>query len=424
VNTGFFSPTQLASKSSVPMLPQCGRCGLYRYCDSPKMPVYGDGRRKILVVGQSPGAHEDRQHRPFSPDGDAGGLLHDMLGKLGVNLYRDCWVTNALRCRPWEMSKAQNVVNRTPTRLEVGYCRPFLIQALEELEPETVVLLGAEAVQSMIGWLWKDNVGTVSRWRGWRIPCQKLNAWVCPTWHPSFIMRTDYGESGERGDDWKGDRDNETRKGIFERDLQAAFETNGRPWQEVPDYKKQVKLIHDPVQAAFYIRQFAKSSRPVAFDYENSPLKPDRSDSWISCCSMSNGKHTIAYPWLGEAVVATGEFLKSDVPKVASNMKHETRWSMRHFGFRPRNWVFDTMLAAHTLDNRPDITSVKFQAFVLLGQELWNKDVEPFFDSKGSNEHNRIKEIPLERILTYCGMDSLMEILVAKKQAKQLKVEL
>ena len=79
------------------------------------------------------------------------------------------------------------------------------------------------------------------------------------------------------------------------------------------------------------------------------------------------------------------------------------------------------MLAAHVLDNRPGITSLKFQAFVLLGQENYNSHIKPFLKAKKGSKFNRIHELDLNDLLLYGGLDSYLEYWVAMKQIKLLE---
>jgi uracil-DNA glycosylase family 4 len=396
------------------LVPRCGVCRLDRGCSSPKMPVYGEGRRGVLVVGEAPGETEDRQNRPLV--GKAGQRLRTILRGLGVDLDRDCWTTNALICRP--------PGNEIPDPRMVDYCRPNVIKTIGELNPSTIVLLGGVAVRSVVSWLWGEDTGVdsmkgrkgkrgkddpVRRWVGWRIPSQQLNAWVCPTYHPSFVERA------------LDSRDPVPQLLVTEH-LRAAFALEGRPWAEVPDYQSQVTVETNPDTAADIIYEMMYR-KAIAFDYETDRLKPDNSDSRIVCCSMSDGDYTIAYPWAGKAITATAAVLKSNVPKIASNMKFEDRWTRAKLGFHVRNWAWDTMLAAHVLDNRPGISGLKFQAFVLLGQGEYDKSVKPYLKSDGdsANSRNRVTECPLEDLLLYCGVDSLLEVLVAKKQRRMMK---
>lgn len=365
------------------------------------MPVSGKGRKGILVIGEAPGREEDEQNKPFV--GEAGRLLSSTSIKLGIDLRRDCWIYNSLICRPPK--------NRTPSVKEIGYCRPNVLRTIKELQPTAIILLGKTPVRSVIGHLWKENVDKLERWVGWQIPAQRYNAWVCPTFHPAALLYA------------KQDKPNyPVMEMMFQNHLQAAFEKESRPFEEVPDYARQVEIILDPEQAAKIIRQMQEKGWPVAFDYETDRLKPDRRERQIVTCSISwKGRRTIAYPWMGEAIAATREMILSPVPKIASNMKFEDRWTYRVFGVRVRNWYWDTMLGAHTIDNRKKITSIKFQAFVLLGQEDYDSHIHAFLKAKGgSNSQNRIREVPLKDLLLYNGMDSLLEYKVAVLQMKAL----
>lgn len=407
---GFFSESELFVKSPPSLLPACGVCKLFEQCNSPKMPVSGEGRRKILVLGEGPGRNEDIQGKQFV--GESGRFLVDKFARCGVDFRRDCWVTNSVICRPTRKDEKGQVRNRKPTDKEISYCRPNLIQTINELQPEIIIPLGSVAVKSLIGWLWKGDVGSIERWLGWKIPCQKLNAWITPNWHPAAIG---YEEKNK-----------EVMEKLFEKHLSRALKLKGRPFKKVPDYLSQVQCIYDPDEAAEAIRKITKDNPSlVAFDYETNCLKSDSDVAKIVSCSLSDGETTIAYPWVGEATKATKEFFVSDVAKVAANAKFEIRWTRSKLGVWIKNIVFDTMQAAHILDNRKAITSVKFQAFVLLGQPSYNDHIEPFLEAPrklGGNAINRIDDINLRQLLVYNGLDSLLEILIARKQMKKLGV--
>ena len=98
---------------------------------------------------------------------------------------------------------------------------------------------------------------------------------------------------------------------------------------------------------------------------------------------------------------------------------------MKEFGHKVVNWKWCTVLGGHTLDNRSGVCGLKFQSFVLLGQGAYDEHISPYLRSvkPGCNEENRTKEIGLRELLLYCGMDSLLEIEVAKKQMKKIGVD-
>lgn len=402
---GLFSAVRGTARRSVPLVAQCGACGIYKRCLSPKMPVAGEGRRGILVVGEAPGKNEDEQGRPFV--GNSGRRLQATLEELDVDLFRDCWVTNALICRPED--------NARPTPAEVDYCRPNVLRAIKERQPEVIILLGGVAVRSVIGWLWKEDPGGAEQWAGWRVPNHNPNAWICPTYHPSHILRSE-----------KEGRDTPVPQMFFRRHLEAAINLRGRPWPDGPPrFEDRVEVVLDADKAAGIIREMTRRGGPAAIDYETDRLKPDRKDAEIVSCAICwRGKRTIAYPWHGEAVQATREFWESTATaKIATNAKFEQRWSLSRAGVRPRNWFWDTMLAAHAIDNRAGITGLKFQAFALLGQPPYDEDVKPFLRAEDSNARNRIKELDLPRLLLYNALDALLEYLVAEKQTSQLGVK-
>lgn len=404
-NSGFFSGSRLVQAPPARTVPQCGACGLLNLCETPKMKVAGRGARGVLFVGAAPGGAEDTAGRPFV--GEAGERLRRVLHNVKFDLDEDGWATNAIICRPPK--------DRSPTNNEIGYCRPNLARAIRELQPTVIVLLGGSAVAGALGADWREDTGPIGRWVGWRVPHQGFNAWVCPTWHPSTLIREE---------DPVLDRQ-------FQAHLRAAVRYNECPWPAGrPGWTNDVQHILDPDKAAKRLRQIAQRTEgAVAWDYETNMLKPDDERARVVSCAVAWGRkepeECIAYPWAGAAVAATGELLRAPIKKIASNLKFEDRWTRAVFGHRVRGWVWDTMLAAHVLDNRPGITSVKFQAFVRLGVPVWNNKIEPFLKTKGDETVNRIyREIDIKDLLTYNGLDALLEFRVAVDQIRELGLPL
>lgn len=403
---GFFQQSQLLEdKAPISLIPRCGECGLYKKCKSPKMAVGGHGDKKILIIGEAPGEEEDNKNKPFI--GQTGKLLEETLRKFGIDMRNDCWMTNALICRPPDDAE--------PKPSQIDSCRPNIRSVIERLKPEIILPVGEHAIKSLIGWLWKDKVGSEDRWIGWQIPHQKLNTWICPAWHPSYIY--EFGEDDPQG---------KVSKVIWKNHLKSAVELKGRPWKEIPDYRKQVEIIIDPEEAAKQIRLIsAFNSGYAAFDYETNCLKPDWDDAEIVCASIChNGTSTISFPWVGPVIDAFRIFLRSKIKKIASNIKFEERWSRKKLKTRVKNWWHCTMTGAHIHDNRRQITSIKFQSFVWLGVDSYNDHIAPFLGTQGDERINRVvKEIELSQLLLYCGMDSILEYHVAFKQRRSLGYE-
>jgi uracil-DNA glycosylase family 4 len=389
---GFFHSSEVQKERPTGLVPRCGACGLYKGCHSPKMEPYGAGAQGVLIVGEAPGETEDDEDRPFV--GKAGQFLRGVLSGIGVNMDKAAVTTNALICRPPH--------NEEPKTKQLEHCHPNLVRTIKENSPRVIITLGHPALVTLLQGLWTGEVGPMEKWAGWRIPYEKF--WICPTYHPSYLLRS-HSDMLDR---------------IFEAHLEAAFELDEAP-EPREDYEKQVEVIYDDHDAANAILELDREGGWAAVDFETNCLKPEYEFARALSFSISNGRRTIAYPWVGEAVEATSAFLKSDrTQKIASNLKMEERWTRKLLGHGITNWGWDTMLAAHCLDNRPGICSLKFQAFIKLGVASYNTNVEPYLASKKGTHYNREAEIAPKRLLLYNGMDSLLEHRVAMVQREEM----
>lgn len=353
-----------------------------------------------MVVGEAPGATEDDEGKPFV--GSSGELFQELFSRTGHD-FQDLRITNAIICRPPE--------DKLPKKgKEIEWCRPNLTRVIEQFKPRVIITLGRSALESVIQpTYWKTPLKEFARWTGWRIPLDKF--WVCPTWNPSFILR--FGNPTARSQHEK----------LFFEHLEAALAIKKDP-PKLPDFKKHIELIYDEAEIVRALRWFDQQGGSVAFDYESNCLKPEYPKAKIYSCAVSNGKRTVAYPWFGKAIQATSLLLRSGrTRKIASNMKHEERWTIKHLGHPVTNWDMDTVIAAHVLDNRPGIASLKFQSFVQLGVPTYNDKVEDFLLSASGSHYNRINEIVLSDLLFYNGMDAILEWFLARKQKALLAQE-
>ncbi len=179
---GFFS-TKIINKGK---LPDCSRCGLHRSCLSPWMKVWGDYTNGILLVGEAPGADEDKQNRPFV--GRSGQLLQHSLRKVGIE-FENCAVTNAVVCRP-----PNNIINDR----YLDYCRPLLNKVIRKLKPKLIITLGFSAFRQTMNEFALYYGGGIGKWRGWNIPDHENECWVCPTYHPSYVRREENNKAVEK----------------------------------------------------------------------------------------------------------------------------------------------------------------------------------------------------------------------------------
>ncbi len=385
---GFLDLSIVEKDRPAGLVPKCGACGIYKVCDSPKMRPYGEGRKKVLMVGEAPGEMEDIKGRPFV--GKAGQFLREALEQIDIDLDQDALTTNALICRP--------PGNAKPDPKQIQWCRPNLLNTINTMKPNVVICLGHTALSSVLTDYWR-SVGKFERWVGWKIPIEDF--WICPTYHPSFLLRSR----------------NELMDRQFVEHLRTAFDIT-EPSPAQPDWNKEVEVLFD-VDAIREALQEMAESEWVAVDYETNCLKPDYPKAAIFACGMSNGRRTVAYPWRGPAIEWTGEVLRSKYcRKIASNLKMEEKWTRMEFGHGVRSWGWDTMIAAHCLDNRPGICSIKFQALIRLGVPSYNELIAPYLEGRGW--YNRIHHIETAQLLRYCGMDCILEYRVAMEQRKEM----
>jgi uracil-DNA glycosylase family 4 len=390
------------TKISLPVAAECWICNLDKEgCRTPKMKPSGKGKRGILIVGEAPGEDEDKRGRQFV--GRTGRELRDVLEKFGVRPDIDCRFTNAAICRPPN--------NKLPMSA-IGHCRPNLMKTIEDFEPKVILLLGSKAVRSLCGFfLNEEGKSTMSRWAGWRIPSQEPNTWICPTFHPSYIMRE------EKKNYYP------VLRRMWENHIKRAVRLKDKPWKKPPDYAGVVNIVKDPDKVPVALKMLTFQHDAVSFDFETNCIKPHSKKAKIVSCAVSNGDLAISYPWHGKAIDATVELLKSKIKKVGFNMKFELGWAATKLGIRVRNFEHCGMITSHGLDNRHGINSLRFQSFVLLGVKDYDSHIKPYLQSKDDSGYslNRIEELPLDDLLLYGGIDALVEYHVWRKQKERFK---
>ena len=100
----------------------------------------GDPNASLLLVGEAPGAEEDRLGEPFV--GRAGKLLDKILTAIDRNRHKDVYICNVMKCRPPN--------NRDPLRAEVDQCEPYLLHQIHLIKPKLIVALGRVAGQTLL----------------------------------------------------------------------------------------------------------------------------------------------------------------------------------------------------------------------------------------------------------------------------------
>jgi uracil-DNA glycosylase family 4 len=131
---------------------------------------------EVMIVGEGPGADEDRQGQPFV--GRSGQLLDRMLAAGG--LTGRVFITNTVFWRP--------PGNRTPTPTEQALCAPFLERAVTLVNPRVLLLAGGAAAKSMLGR--SEGITALrGRWFDWTAEGGDTVFPALPTLHPAFLLR-------------------------------------------------------------------------------------------------------------------------------------------------------------------------------------------------------------------------------------------
>lgn len=136
----------------------------------------GSPDARLMLIGEAPGAEEDRQGLPFV--GPSGQLLDRMLAAIGLD-RRAAWITNVIFWRP--------PGNRSPTTAEVAICQPFVERQIELLRPQHILFLGGSAARGLL-----EVTEGVTKLRGRPLLYRPATGAPIPagiTFHPAYLLR-------------------------------------------------------------------------------------------------------------------------------------------------------------------------------------------------------------------------------------------
>ena len=149
----------------------CTDCKLRAGCTQTVFGV-GDEQADWLLVGEAPGAEEDRLGEPFV--GQAGRLLDHMLAAIALRRGRNVYIANVLKCRP--------PGNRNPEADEVAQCSLHLQRQIGLIQPKLILAMGRFAAQTLLG-----TDATIASLRG------KVHRYagvpLIVTYHPAYLLR-------------------------------------------------------------------------------------------------------------------------------------------------------------------------------------------------------------------------------------------
>ncbi len=151
----------------------CTKC--LELCTSRTQVVFGSGKKdsKILLIGEAPGANEDKQGIPFC--GMSGEILNQLLASNKLS-REDLFITNTILCRPKD--------NRQPAKNEVENCRERLDQLINIMQPKVIVTIGNFATERILN---KTGIKSI-RGKIFEININNQNIKVVPVIHPASYL--------------------------------------------------------------------------------------------------------------------------------------------------------------------------------------------------------------------------------------------
>jgi uracil-DNA glycosylase family protein len=188
----------------------CRGCELY---EDATQAVFGSGPvdAPLMLVGEQPGDREDREGKPFV--GPAGRLLDRALADAGMDPHA-VFRTNVVKHFRFSGTRGKQRIHKSPSRVHVAACGPWLVAEVELLRPAGVVLLGGTAGKALYGSSFRvgESRGRLQDWPeefGGAVRSKFQPGWVLPTTHPSAVLR-----SRDRDEDYE----------LLVRDLRVAHD--------------------------------------------------------------------------------------------------------------------------------------------------------------------------------------------------------
>ncbi len=180
------APSPASEQALLQLQVDCAACRRCPLAASRKQVVVSRGHpgARLMLIGEGPGAQEDEAGLPFV--GRSGQLLDQLLAGAGLDSNHDAYVCNVVKCRP--------PGNRKPTPAEMAACRPWLEQQIALVDPALIVLVGATALEGMLG-----IRSGITRLRGqWQVGAggSLEGRWLMPLLHPSYLLRNPPEQEG------------------------------------------------------------------------------------------------------------------------------------------------------------------------------------------------------------------------------------
>lgn len=419
---GFFQVKEVVKKKKInkPRISGCESCGKYRECKSPKMGVIGNGDKSIMIIGGMVSQTDNENGKLLSDL--HGKYLKHALRKVNIDLERDCWYIPSIQCFSEE---------KKPTAQMITSCKHRLHRTIKRLDPEKIITLGETPLEVLLGDRCNGRMSLkpTEKFYGAKIPDQELGRWVFPNYDLNFVLMP-LRIRRHKLKDWGKWREDPTKqiwdhKQLYDNDDFVLKEkyflkylNNVNNTKEFPkdNYESEACAVMH-VEDATHILKCMQKEKLVSMDYEASGIKLHKKGHTIYCVSFSNGIVSYGFPIFYDNKAFMGNLKRllqsTRVGKISHNMAYEYQAGNVMFGYRTENFVYDTMLGAHILDNRSDITGLKIQTYMRFGILGYDSAADKYIKSTkeekalyGANGFNTMHLMDLKEMCLYCAKDS------------------
>ena len=360
----------------------CASCPLqetWPTLQTPQMKLHSAAGADILVMGEGPGAEEDKDGRPFV--GQAGRLLYK---KALPRKHLDrLALTNAVRCRP--------AGNRTPTAREMFCCSTHLEDDIAAGKFKAILGLGGAPLSQFF-----SETG-ITQVHGLKFPVKigDKTLWYFPTFHPSFILRT--------GDEMS------PYLPLLQNDIEKFFKRVDKWKPAVIESITTEKVVcaYNEDEARGHLAKLQRAGKPIGFDIETTGLRPNEVGAAILSAAVSNGEVTVAWPvhhpqssntWGLPLLLEVTQRL----PWIAHNTAFELAWLYEHarqqgIPWEPLAGYDDSMVAARLYHRREGVQNLGVLTRLYCGVNI---------KTLSNVDATHMAQVPLSEVLPYNGLDA------------------
>lgn len=386
--------------------PNCSGCGL-----NPKsrVPLFGEGKRGILIITECQDVFT-QQYKSYG-SGMRFEFIKKSLWHYGIMASRDCWATSAIQCFMQDIKDDKERKKRMQHCVDC--CQPNLIAIIKKLKPRLIIGFGDIVARALLDGFIKDGT-YVERTHGFLCNLRKYSCQLMLTFNPAKAARGSVNHM------------------LIERDILRAVAALDKPYKAWKDEASCIRRLSESEAIAELEKDIADTTeRWHAIDYETTGIKPHNPDQHIISLAIATSvDDCYAFLVTDKMKDVLVRYMQTKhIKKIAQNMKFEDNWTFHKLGVWIERLTFDPLLVMHILDNRDTgILSIKFMAGMLLGTPSWNDHIEALLsptsaeeERRGKNAVNQIHQIPVRHLLTYNGIDSLVELRVAFILMEEIK---